>query len=486
LSVFLFTDLKNLILQHISTYDIIYSVHNRFYKEIFFMARLFGTDGVRGVANSELTPEIAFRLGKAGATVLTSEIHKPKIVIGRDTRISGNMLEAALISGMMSVGADVLILGVVPTPAVAYLTRYYHADAGVVISASHNSVEFNGIKFFDSKGFKLPDDVEDRIEELMNSDSMPCPTGLNIGRRISVKSAQDDYVQFLASTMDVSLEGIHVVMDCANGAASSVAPKLFKKLGATVYPYYFLPDGTDINKNCGSTHPERICEIVKEIGADVGIAFDGDADRLIACDERGVELDGDHILAICSRMLKSEGRLKKDIVVGTVMSNMGLDIFAAKNGIKVEKTAVGDRYVLEKMLNDDLSLGGEKSGHVIFLEYNTTGDGLLTALQLLRAKAKTGLTMSVLSDGMKNLPQVLVNVKVDNSKKELYKSDESIIKEIKAADEALKNRGRTLIRASGTEPLIRVMLEGDNVQEIDMLALNIAKAIERTCDGKIV
>lgn len=450
------------------------------------MARLFGTDGVRGVANSELTPEMAFRLGKAGATVLTSEIHKPKIVIGRDTRISGNMLEAALIAGMMSVGADVLILGVIPTPAVAYLTRYYHADAGVMISASHNSVEFNGIKFFDANGFKLPDEVEDRIEALMNTSDMPCPTGIDIGRRISVKSAKDDYVEFLASTVDVSFEGMHVVMDCANGAASSVAPQLFKKLGATVYPYYFLPDGTDINKNCGSTHPERICEIVKEIGADMGIAFDGDADRLIACDERGVELDGDHIMAVCSKMLLNEGRLKKNTVVGTVMSNMGLDIFAKNNGIKVEKTAVGDRYVLEKMLQDDLSLGGEKSGHVIFLEYNTTGDGLLTALQLLRAKALIKQPMSVIAEGMKNLPQVLVNIKVDNGKKDLYKTDEDIINEIKNADIALSDRGRTLIRASGTEPLIRVMLEGENEREINELALRIAKAIERKCGGKIV
>ncbi|MBE7092607.1 MAG: phosphoglucosamine mutase [Clostridiales bacterium] len=450
------------------------------------MKRLFGTDGVRGVANSELTPELAFKLGKAGATVLTSEIHKPKILIGRDTRISGNMLEAALIAGMMSVGADVLIAGVIPTPAVAYLTRYYHADAGVMISASHNSVEFNGIKFFDSKGFKLPDQVEDEIQRIMDTDEMPCPIGTDIGRRISIKSAKDDYMEFLASTIDVSLEGIEVVMDCANGAASGVAPQLFKKLGATVYPYYFLPDGTDINKNCGSTHPERICEIVKEIGADIGLAFDGDADRLIACDERGVELDGDHVLAICGRMLMDEGKLNKNTIVGTVMSNMGLDIFANKNNIHLEKTTVGDRYVLESMLENGYSLGGEKSGHVIFLEHNTTGDGILTALQLLRAKVMQKKEMSVLAKDMKNLPQVLVNIKVDNEKKNLYKTDESILNEIKKADQALEGRGRTLIRASGTEPLIRVMLEGDNVEEIDGFALNIAKAIEKACDGKIV
>lgn len=449
------------------------------------MGRLFGTDGVRGIANTELTPELAFNLGKAGATVLTSEIHKPKILIGRDTRISGQMLESALIAGMMSVGADVLIAGVIPTPAVAYLTRYYNCDAGVMISASHNSVEFNGIKFFDGKGFKLPDAVEDEIQALIENGNMPCPIGADVGKMIPVKNAKEDYIDFLASTIDVRLDGIEVVMDCANGAASSVAPKLFKKLGATVYPYYFLPDGTDINLNCGSTHSERICQIVKELGADIGLAFDGDADRLIACDERGVELDGDHIMAVCGNMLKKEGRLKKNTIVGTVMSNMGLDIFAGKNGITIEKTGVGDRYVLEKMLEDDLSLGGEKSGHVIFLEYNTTGDGLLTALQLLRAKAIEKKNMSVLAEDMKNLPQVLVNIKVANEKKELYKTDENILKEIKAADEALKNRGRTLIRASGTEPLIRVMLEGDDVQEIDSYALKIAKAIEKACDGKI-
>ena len=449
------------------------------------MARLFGTDGVRGIANTELTPELAFNLGKAGATVLTSEIHKPKILIGRDTRISGQMLESALVAGMMSVGADVLIAGVIPTPAVAYLTRYYNCDAGVMISASHNSVEFNGIKFFDGKGFKLPDSVEDEIQALIENGNMPCPIGADVGKMIPVKNAKEDYIEFLASTIDVRLDGIEVVMDCANGAASSVAPKLFKKLGATVYPYYFLPDGTDINLNCGSTHSDRICQIVKELGADIGIAFDGDADRLIACDERGVELDGDHIMAVCGNMLKKEGRLKKNTIVGTVMSNMGLDIFAGKNGITIEKTGVGDRYVLEKMLEDDLSLGGEKSGHVIFLEYNTTGDGLLTALQLLRAKAIEKKNMSVLAEDMKNLPQVLVNIKVANEKKDLYKTDENILKEIKAADEALKNRGRTLIRASGTEPLIRVMLEGDDVQEIDSYALKIAKAIEKACDGKI-
>ncbi len=449
------------------------------------MARLFGTDGVRGIANTELTPELAFNLGKAGATVLTSEIHKPKILIGRDTRISGQMLESALISGMMSVGADVLIAGVIPTPAVAYLTRYYNCDAGVMISASHNSVEFNGIKFFDRDGFKLPDSVEDEIQALIEKGSMPCPTGADVGKMIPVKNAKEDYIDFLASTIDTRLDGIQVVMDCANGAASSVAPQLFRKLGATVYPYYFLPDGTDINLNCGSTHPDRICQIVKEIGADVGFAFDGDADRLIACDERGVELDGDHIMAVCGNMLKNEGRLNKNAIVGTVMSNMGLDIFARKNGITVEKTGVGDRYVLEKMLQDDLSLGGEKSGHVIFLEYNTTGDGLLTALQLLRAKVMAKKDMSILAEGMKNLPQVLVNIKVENDKKDLYKTDESILKEIKEADEALAGRGRTLIRASGTEPLVRVMLEGDNVQEIDFYALKIAKAIEKACDGKI-
>ncbi len=450
------------------------------------MARLFGTDGVRGIANSELTPELAFKLGKAGASVLASEIHTPKILIGRDTRISGNMLEAALIAGIMSVGADALVAGVIPTPAVAFLTRYYNADAGVMISASHNSVEFNGIKFFDKNGFKLPDAVEDKIEALIASGDMPCPIGTEIGRRISLKGARRDYMDFLMSTVDVRFDGIKVVLDCANGASSEIAPELFEALGAEVYPYYFMPDGTDINKNCGSTHPERICEFVNETNADIGLAFDGDADRLIACDERGVELDGDHVIAVCSQMLKSEGRLKQNTVVGTVMSNMGLDIFAAKNGITVEKTGVGDRYVLERMLEKGYCIGGEKSGHVIFLDYNSTGDGMLTALQLLRAKVLSGKEMSELASIMHNLPQVLVNIKVDNSKKELYKTDESILAQISKANDALTGRGRTLIRASGTEPLIRVMLEGDNVEEINTFAIKIAKQIEKVCNGKIV
>ena len=450
------------------------------------MARLFGTDGVRGIANSELTPELAFKLGKAGATVLTSEIHKPKILVARDPRISGSMLEAALIAGIMSVGADALIAGVIPTPAVAFLTRYYTADAGVMISASHNSVEFNGIKFFDCRGFKLPDAVEDQIEGLIASDEMPCPTGTDIGRRIPIKSAVRDYMDFLLSTIDVRLDGIKIVVDCANGAASDIAPRLFEELGAEVFPYYFMPDGTDINKNCGSTHPERIFELVRETGADIGLAFDGDADRLIACDERGVEIDGDHILAICGGMLKKEGRLQKNTIVGTVMSNMGLELFARKNSILFEKTAVGDRYVLEKMLESNYSIGGEKSGHIIFLEHNTTGDGILTALQLLRAIVTEKKEMSELAAVMQNLPQILVNIKVDNSKKTLYKTDANILAQINRADQILSGRGRTLIRASGTEPLIRVMLEGNDIQEINTLAIAIAKAIETACDGKIL
>lgn len=450
------------------------------------MARLFGTDGVRGIANSELTPELAFKLGKAGATVLTSEIHKPKILVARDPRISGSMLEAALIAGIMSVGADALIAGVIPTPAVAFLTRYYTADAGVMISASHNSVEFNGIKFFDSRGLKLPDAVEDQIEALISSGDMPCPTGVNVGRRIPIKSAVRDYMDFLLSTIDVRLDGLKIVVDCANGAASNIAPRLFEELGAEVFPYYFMPDGTDINKNCGSTHPERIFELVRETGADIGLAFDGDADRLIACDERGVEIDGDHILAVCGRMLKKEGRLRKDTIVGTVMSNMGLELFTRRNNILFEKTAVGDRYVLEKMLENSYSIGGEKSGHIIFLEYNTTGDGMLTALQLLRAKVLEKKEMSALAADMKNLPQVLVNIQVENSKKALYQTEPAILAQIENADKILAGRGRTLIRASGTEPLIRVMLEGDDIEQINALAISIAKAIETACDGKIV
>ncbi|HOV69634.1 MAG TPA: phosphoglucosamine mutase, partial [Clostridia bacterium] len=348
------------------------------------MARMFGTDGVRGVANRDLTFELAFNLGRAGAYVLTSKIRKPKILIGRDTRISGNMLEAAMIAGITSMGADVLLVGVLPTPAVAFLTRYYSADAGIMISASHNPVEYNGIKIFDSKGYKLPDAVEDKIEGIIsNGYPMPYPTGIDIGRVIHAKNAHTDYMDFLKSTVDVKFDGLKIALDCANGAASDIAARVFLDLGAEVFPTYNTPDGTNINKNCGSTHPEVISRIAVELGVDAGLAFDGDSDRIIASDERGGIVDGDRIMTICALDMCKRGLLKKNTVVTTVMSNMGMDLALREADCRMVRTSVGDRYVLEKMISDGYNLGGEQSGHIIFLDHNTTGDGILSGLQLL-------------------------------------------------------------------------------------------------------
>ncbi|MDD6205089.1 MAG: phosphoglucosamine mutase [Firmicutes bacterium] len=442
------------------------------------MARLFGTDGVRGVANTVLSAQLAFDLGRAGAYVLTNHIHRPRILVGRDTRVSGNMLEAALIAGIMSVGADAVTVGVIPTPAVAFLTRYYSCDAGVMISASHNPVEDNGIKFFNALGYKLADEVEDRIESVIaGKEETPRPVGLDIGRRVTVKNPAQDYIDFLLSTVDVRLDGMKIVLDCANGAASDIAPVLFEALGAEVLPYYNTPDGCNINKNCGSTHPERICELVVEQDADCGLAFDGDADRLIACDERGKELDGDHVLAICARRMLLEGRLKGNTAVCTVMSNMGLTKSAEENGFRLERTAVGDRYVLEKMLKDGYCLGGEKSGHVIFLDYNSTGDGMLTALQLLAAVKKDGGKVSGSARVMQNMPQVLLNMTVDNAVKHGFASCRPVAEAIEAAEAELGQNGRILVRPSGTEPLIRIMLEGSDEAQIARLGLAVADAM---------
>ncbi|MEG2481756.1 MAG: phosphoglucosamine mutase, partial [Clostridia bacterium] len=364
------------------------------------MARLFGTDGVRGIANSELTCELAFRLGQAGAYVLASDVHRPTILVGRDTRISGEMLESAMVAGICSMGARAVLVEVLPTPAIAYLTRYYEADAGVVISASHNTVEYNGIKFFDKNGYKLPDAMEDRMEEIALS-GMPTdletPVGERVGRPVRQRNATRRYVDFVKETTSVRLDGLHVVLDCAQGASFEVAPLVFKELGARVSCYYHEPDGTNINDNCGSTHPRRLCELVRELGADVGFAFDGDADRLMAVDERGQLINGDQVMAMLAIALKDQGRLRANTVVATVMSNMGLEIAMKKHGIKLEKTKVGDRYVLEKMLSDGFVLGGEQSGHVIMLDYNTTGDGLVTAVQLISAMVKAQQPLSRLA-----------------------------------------------------------------------------------------
>ena len=395
------------------------------------MGRMFGTDGVRGVANTELTAQIAYNLGRAGAYVLTEGAHKPKILVAKDTRISGDMLVSALIAGILSVGAEAVVLGVVPTPAVAYLTRKYGADAGVMISASHNPVEYNGIKFFNDKGYKLSDELEDEIQRVIESDfeGVPSPTGTDIGKETIEVSALDDYIEFAKETIPYSLKGLKIAL---------------------------------VKKGC-----------------DLGFAFDGDADRCLAVDEKGNLVNGDFILMLCAKYLKEIGKLKDDTLVVTVMSNLGLDIAAKKEGVNIVKTSVGDRYVLEEMIKDNYVLGGEQSGHVIFLDYNTTGDGLVTALQIASIVKKKEEKLSELCSIMKELPQVLANATIPNEKKNLYLTDEEIQSEIKKIEDALNGVGRVLIRPSGTEPLVRVMLEGENQAEIDKIAHGLADLIEK-------
>lgn len=445
------------------------------------MGRMFGTDGVRGIANLELTAATAYNLGRAGAFVLTEGTHKPKILVGMDTRISGDMLEAALVAGILSVGAEAVCLGVVPTPAVAYLTRKYGADAGVVISASHNPVEYNGIKFFNNQGYKLSDDLEDRIQSIIESnfEGVPAPTGEQLGRKVIEESALEDYIDFAKSTTDMDLKGLKVALDCANGASYKAAVDTFRQLGAEVVVINNDPDGVNINKNCGSTHPEELMEYVVKKGCDLGLAFDGDADRCLAVDEKGNLINGDFIMAICGKYLKEQGKLNKDVVVVTVMSNLGLDIALKKENIRAVKTKVGDRYVLEEMLKEDYKLGGEQSGHVIFLDYNTTGDGLVTGLQIATIVKKSSKSLSELAAMMTELPQILVNATVPNNMKDIHEKDEEIALEIKKIEERLHSCGRVLIRPSGTEPLVRVMLEGENQSELDEMAHSLAKLIER-------
>ncbi len=445
------------------------------------MGKLFGTDGVRGVANLELTPKLAFQLGQAGAYVLTGETkHTPKILVGMDTRISGDMLEAALTSGICSVGAQVISVGVIPTPAIAYLTRLYDADAGVVISASHNPFEYNGIKFFNSNGYKLPDAIEDKIEEIIlnGGDELPKPIGQNIGFRMFKETALEDYVSFIKGTISGDLEGINVAIDCANGASFQASPMALYELKANVSVINNEPDGININAGCGSTHMKQLQEYVKETRADIGLAFDGDADRVLAVDEKGSIIDGDQIMAIIGLHLKKQGMLAHNTIVATVMSNMGLDIMAKNSGLKIEKTKVGDRYVLEEMLNSGYMLGGEQSGHIIFLEHNTTGDGLLTAVQLIKVLKDSGKKLSELASVMQVLPQVLINAKVTNEKKYKYLDDEVIKKMCQELEDEFKGEGRVLIRPSGTEPLVRVMIEGKDKEIITRRAKELVRVIE--------
>ncbi|MBR4113821.1 MAG: phosphoglucosamine mutase [Anaerotignum sp.] len=445
------------------------------------MARLFGTDGVRGVANTELTGDLAFRLGRAGAYVLTKEKkHAPRILVAMDTRISGDMLESALVAGICSVGAHAVVAGVIPTPAVAYLVRKYRLDAGVMISASHNPVEYNGIKFFDNQGYKLSDELEDEIEDILMSrpEILPSPTGIGLGTKGYAEEALDDYLAFLTKTTKERFGGIKVALDCANGAAYKAAPLAMLDLGAQLCIIHNDPDGTNINDKCGSTHMDDLKKLVVENGADIGFAFDGDADRCLAVDEKGELIDGDKILAICGLDMKQRGELKKDTIVGTVMSNLGLIMMGRENGIDILQTAVGDRYVLERMLADGYNIGGEQSGHVIFLDHNSTGDGVLTAIQLLSVLKRSGKKASELANIMQVMPQVLVNARVNNAKKNSYMDDEEVRKGIEELEKEFSQDGRVLIRTSGTEPLVRVMIEGKDIEKMDKAARKLASLIE--------
>lgn len=445
------------------------------------MGRLFGTDGVRGVANKELTPELAFKLGKAGAHVLKKENDKPVVIIGKDTRISGDMLENALAAGILAVGGNVIKVGVIPTPAVAFLARHYGADAGIVISASHNTFEYNGIKFFNGEGYKLADLLEEKIEDIIISsvDVNSHVTGDKIGRCLeATEDAADLYVRHLLATVDYRLDGKKIVLDCANGAAYQIAARVYRELGAEVTVIGDKPDGVNINDGCGSTHPEKMAETVRRVGACIGMAYDGDADRLIVADENGQVIDGDRVIAICARMLKEQGRLAQNKVTATVMSNIGFHRAMEKAGIEVDVTGVGDRYVLEQMLKSGCVIGGEQSGHIIFREHTTTGDGVLSSLQLMGAVLASGKTLSQLAAEIEIFPQVLVNAKINNDYKKTYMEDSEIAAAIAGIESSLAGKGRVLIRPSGTEPLVRVMLEGEDQEELLRLARGLADLIE--------
>lgn len=445
------------------------------------MARLFGTDGVRGVANESLTCELAVKIGQASAAVLGGNQKKrPLVAVGMDTRISSDMLAGALSAGLCSSGADVLSLGVIPTPAVAYLVRKYHADAGVVISASHNSAEFNGIKIFSANGYKLPDELEEKIEDMILGDEKIHGEiiGADVGRIIPAENAHKDYVDYLRQTVSHTLDGLKIAIDCANGAASTTAPMLFEQLGAQCHILNADPNGVNINDNCGSTHMESLRKYVLNNSMDVGIAFDGDADRCLCIDEKGNEVDGDFIMAICASDMKKHGKLKKDTVIGTVMTNLGFIKFCQANGINFIPTKVGDRYVLEEMLLEDYKLGGEQSGHVIFGDCATTGDGELTALKVLSVMYRESEKLSELASVMKKYPQVMVNVKVSPEGKINFYTDSKVKRAIEKAKESLGDTGRVVVRVSGTEPLIRVMAEGENTDEITQIVNTAADEIK--------
>ena len=446
------------------------------------MGRLFGTDGVRGVANEELTPLLAMQLGQAGAYVLAKGAdHRPLIMVGGDTRLSGDMLANALMAGACSVGANVCYLGVLPTPAVAFLAKKHGADAGVVISASHNPMEFNGIKFFDGNGFKLPDEKEDEIEAEIRAGmkDITFPTGDGIGRIDYRQDLVEEYIENAIHTVPADLTGMKLVVDCAEGAAYHTSIEALKRLGADIIPIHVSPDGVNINRDCGSTHMGELKQRVVEEGAVAGLAFDGDADRFLAVDEKGNLVDGDQIMGIVGKEMKRKGTLKGDTIVVTVMSNLGFFLMGEREGFNIERTKVGDRYVLERMLEIDSNLGGEQSGHVIYLSENTTGDGLLSALHLLQVMQETGKPLSELASIMTVLPQALVNAKVANDKKEHYLDYPEVAQACKDLEDRFAGRGRVLIRPSGTEPLVRVMIEGEDEEQIKEEAQKLADLIAR-------
>ncbi len=444
--------------------------------------RLFGTDGVRGVANIEpMTSEMALQLGRAIAYVFKKEARRHRIVIGKDTRLSGYMLESAMMAGICSMGVDALMVGPLPTPGIAFITSSMRADAGVVISASHNPYQDNGIKFFSRDGLKLPDEVELQIEKFIfeNHDPSHRPTASEVGKAYRVDDAIGRYVVFAKNTFpkELTLDGLKIAVDCANGAAYKVAPAVFYELGAEVIPIGVKPDGENINHECGALYPEKVASLVRESGAHIGFALDGDGDRCIMADEKGSILDGDHILAISALSMLKEGTLKKNTLVATIMSNSGLEEAIDRAGGRVVRTAVGDRYVVEEMLKGGYNLGGEQSGHVIFLDHTTTGDGVITALQILKRMVKEGKLLSELSKDMRSYPQILLNVKV-KEKKDLS-SLPAVAKALKSIEERLKNRGRAFIRYSGTEPLARITIEGEKLDEIKRMANELAEVLKK-------
>ena len=452
------------------------------------MRKYFGTDGIRRIANTELSPELVYRVAKAGAYVLSKHTdHTPTILIGRDTRISGTLIESAMTAGFLSYGANVKILGVMPTPGVAYLTKKLKADASVVISASHNTYEFNGVKYFSNKGMKIPDELEEEIEEVMDSGKLDSFSAVN--EKIGVSEIRtdllDEYVYFFRKNFEEDFENIEmpedfvVAIDTANGATSVVAEKVFTALGIKHYILNNTPNGTNINDNCGSTHLDVLKKYVIENKCNLGIAYDGDGDRCLAVDENGNEIDGDKLLAVISNYMKEKGTLKKDTLVATVMSNLGLRKYTEENNINFEETKVGDRYVLEKMLKEGYNLGGEQSGHIIMLDYNPTGDGILTSLMLIKIILEKNMSASKICDIIQIYPQVLVNAKVASNKKQDYEKDPEIKQEIEKLEKEFSGNGRVLIRPSGTEPLVRVMIEGKDKNYIKTKAESLAKLIEK-------